>query len=221
MRDPGFAPTVPVRRPLLAFNLPPSGSGTVDDLARKRWIASHILPLEGQARRWLIQHVRSLSTSDADDLIQESYCRIWTADIGSIQSPAAYLYVVLRNLLLQRSRHSKIVSMERMGEIEELSIPSEEPGLDRALSGRQELESVSAVVDALPDQCRRVFELRKLQGLSQRDVAGALGISERTVEKHLAKALARIMESRRHERKAEPNRYIASTKSDETRTEYD
>lgn len=165
----------------------------MDELARKRWIATHILPLEGQARRWLTQRVRRLSRSDVDDLIQESFYRIWMTDLSTIRTPAAYLYVILRNLLLQKSRHSKIVPMERMGDIDELSIPSDELGPDRRIAAREELERVSMIVDALPDQCRRVFELRKLQGLSQREVAERLGISERTVEKHLAKALGRVV----------------------------
>lgn len=194
----------------------------MDVLTRKRWITSHILPLEAQARRWLSQHVRSLSASDIDDLIQESYHRIWTAaDLSAIQAPAAYLYVVLRNLLLQRSRHAKIVPMERMGEIDELSIPSQEPGLDRIISARQELERLSRIVNGLPEQCRRVFELRKVQGLSQCEVADLLGISERTVEKHLAKALNRVMQWRRYEGSGDARHYAVSTKADGTRTERD
>jgi RNA polymerase sigma-70 factor (ECF subfamily) len=165
--------------------------------------------------------VRSLSGSDVDDLIQESYYRIWMADLSAIQTPAAYLYVVLRNLLLQRSRHARIVPMERMGEIEELSIPSEEPGPDRKISARQELERLDQIVDALPEQCRRVFELRKVQGLSQRETAAAIGISERTVEKHLAKALERIMQFKRRESATESRRGVWDAKNDGTRIERD
>jgi len=194
----------------------------VDFTARKRWIGRHILPLEGQARRWLSRHVRSLPPADADDLIQEAYCRIWSAaDLSAIQSPGAYLFVVLRNLLLQRSRHAKVVPMERMGEIDELSITSEEPGPERRISSRQELESLSRVVDALPDQCRKVFELRKIQGMSQREVAEALGISERTVEKHLAKAIGRVMEMRRHQGDRESRYDEPGTRSNDNRHERD
>ena len=131
---------------------------------RYHWIATHILPLETQARRWLSRHVRSLGPSDIDDLIQETYSRIWSADVSTVRAPRAYLYATLRNLLLEHARHSKIVPMERMGEIDELLIPSEEPGPERRIAARQELEQLRALLDTLPTQCRRVLELRKIHG---------------------------------------------------------
>jgi RNA polymerase sigma-70 factor (ECF subfamily) len=165
----------------------------LDEQAHYRWIASHILPLEVQARRWLSRHVRSLSQHDIDDLIQEAYSRIWTADPDTIARPRAYLFATLRNLILEQARHAQIVPMERMGEIDELRIPSDEPGPERRVAARQELERLKRLIVALPEQCRRVFELRKIEGHSQRDVAAKMGISERTVEKHLAKAVARML----------------------------
>lgn len=197
---------------------------TLDELARKRWIATHILPLEGQARRWLMQRVRRLSRTEVDDLIQEAFYRLWMTDLSTILAPGAYFYIILRNLLLQKSRHSKIVPMERMGDIDELSIPRDELGPDRRIAARQELERVSRLVDALPDQCRRVFELRKLHGLSQREVAEQLGISERTVEKHLAKALSRVTRregSGKHHAGTEPHPDVSSEKTDDGRHEHD
>src|SRR5687768_133423 len=106
-----------------------------------------------------------MSAADADDLIQEAYARVWVANFSAIASPRAYLYASLRNLLLEHARHSQIVPMERMGEIDELRIPSEEPGPERSVGARQELERLKALVKALPAQCRRTFELHKIQGL--------------------------------------------------------
>lgn len=168
--------------------------GRVDEVARHRWIATHILPLESQARRWLSRHVRSLSVSDADDLIQEAYSRLWETDFAAIRNPRAYFYAALRNLLLEQARYAQVVRMERMGEIDELRIPSNDPGPERRVGARQELERLKALAKALPAQCRRTFELRKIQGMSQREVAARMGISERTVEKHLAKALDRVLQ---------------------------
>jgi len=61
----------------------------MDDPSRHRWIGTRILPLEVEARRWLARHVRSLTAADVDDLIQESYSRIWSADLRTIRKPRA------------------------------------------------------------------------------------------------------------------------------------
>jgi len=87
------------------------------------------------------------------------------------------------------------VPMERLGEIEALRIPSEEPGPERQVTARQELERLERIVESLPEQCRQAFRLQKFRGLSQREIAAAMSISEKTVEKHLANALVRVLKS--------------------------
>lgn len=164
----------------------------MDRDARLRWIASHILPLEPEVRGWLRSHARTLGAADVDDLIQEAYARLWSAELHGVAQPRAYLYAVIRNLLAERARRARIVPLERMGELDALRIISEEPGPERRASARQELDRLLQAVGALPAQCRRAFELCKFDGLSQRQIAAAMGIAEKTVEKHLAKALSRV-----------------------------
>jgi RNA polymerase sigma-70 factor (ECF subfamily) len=160
--------------------------------ARLRWIASHILPLESELRGWLRGHARTLGAADIDDVLQEAYARLWTAELCSVRQPRAYFYVVVRHLLAERARRARIVPMERMGEMEALRILSDEPGPERRVGSRQELERLLRAVGELPAKCRRAFELCKFDGLSQRQIAAVMGIAEKTVEKHLAKALARV-----------------------------
>jgi DNA-directed RNA polymerase specialized sigma24 family protein len=66
------------------------------------------------------------------------------------------------------------------------------------------------VIARLPAQCRRAFELRTFDGLSQREIANAMGISEKTVEKHLAKALVRVMSGMEEASRAMGTRFSAS-----------
>lgn len=167
----------------------------VDQRARHRWIAAHILPYEAEVRGWLRRRVHTLSRADADDLIQEAYARLWLADFSKVVNGRGYLYAVVRNLLLEHARRARIVPMERLGEIEALCIPHEDPGPERQVTARQELERVVAIIDALPEQSRRAFRLQKFGGLSQREIAQAMKISEKTVEKHLAGALRRLLEA--------------------------
>jgi RNA polymerase sigma-70 factor (ECF subfamily) len=167
----------------------------LDDPAQHHWVASHILPHEGEVRGWLRRHVRTLNTQDIDDLLQEAYARLCAAEYAHITNGRSYLFAVIRNLLLEQARHARIVPMERLGEIDALLIPSEEPGPYRRVSARQELERLERVVAELPEQCRRAFQLQKFQGLSQREIAGEMNIAEKTVEKHLAVALVRVLDA--------------------------
>ena len=178
---------------------------TLDDLARDHWIAAHILPLEGEVRGWLRRHVYSLASADADDLIQEAYSRLWDADFAHIHNGRGYFYATIRNLLLEHARRARIVPMERLGEIEALRIPSEEPGPERQVTARQELERLLMIVEGLPEQCQQAFRLQKFHGLSQREIAQEMNISEKTVEKHLASALVRVLKARALEEQAGTN----------------
>lgn len=164
----------------------------MQDHDRLRWVATHILPLEGEVRSWLRLHASSLNASDVDDLIQEAYARLWKAKFSEVTHARAYFYTIVRNLLAEWARRARVVPMERMGEIEALRIISDEPGPERRISARQELERLLQIIATLPKQCRRAFQLRKFDGLSQREIASVMGITEKTVEKHLAKALLRI-----------------------------
>ena len=171
----------------------------MDERARHQWVAAHILPHEAEVRNWLRRHVGSLSEADRDDLLQEAYSRLWSIDFAGIRNGRSYLFTVVRNLLQEQARRARIVPMERLGEIEALLIPNEEPGPERRVMARQELEQLERIIDSLPDQCRRAFQLQKLGGLSQKEIAREMSISEKTVEKHLATALLRVLDALREE----------------------
>src|SRR3546814_4149962 len=66
---------------------------------------------------------------------------------------------------------------------------------DRHARACQELRRIGALIAALPAKCREAFVLRKVQGLSQREIAGRMRISENTVEKHVGKGLRLLMRS--------------------------
>lgn len=165
-----------------------------NDIGRARWIAACILPYEAELRSWLKHHVGLLTPADADDLIQEVFARILAADYSTIRNPRAYLYATMRHLLRENARRNRIVSIDLLGRVESLNLISEEPGPDRHVGARQELERVRAIVAQLPAQCRRVFILRKLQGLSHGEIAEQMGITQKTVINHLTRALMKISE---------------------------
>jgi RNA polymerase sigma factor (sigma-70 family) len=186
----------------------------LDEQARHRWIAAHILPHEGEVRGWLRRRAHTLTAADADDLVQEAYSRLWLADFTSIGNGRSYFYSIVRNLVLEHVRRARIVPMERLGEIEALRIPSDEPGPERQVTARQELERLEHIVGGLPEQCQRAFRLQKFRGYSQRDIAKEMNISEKTVEKHLANALLRVLKALTQE---EPDSIAHSGAADASR----
>lgn len=62
----------------------------------------------------------------------------------------------------------------------------------RVVEGRQRLRALAAGIGALPPRCRDVFFLHRFEGLTQREIAGKLGISAKNVEAHLARAMLHL-----------------------------
>ena len=62
------------------------------------------------------------------------------------------------------------------------------------MAGAEDLQLLILAIQSLPSKCRRVFTLRKIYGLSQREVANNLGISEHTVEAQCSNGIRKCTE---------------------------
>jgi RNA polymerase sigma factor (sigma-70 family) len=161
---------------------------------RHQWIADHILPWEAEVRRWLGRYTRTLRADDIDDLIQEAYARLWSADFTRIRDGRTFLYSVVRNVLQDQLRRARVVQIECVAEIDALDI-DEAPGPERLVSAHQQYEQLLRVLKKLTPQRLAVYQLRKFEGLSLREIALRLGIAEKTVENLLGLAQAQVMKA--------------------------
>lgn len=176
------------------------------------WVGTEILPHEADVRAWLR---RTLDPEDLEDVIQETYCQIaGLHDVSHIRSGRAYFFTAARSIVLMRLRRQRIVSIESVTEIDSLSIVGDEPSPERVAAGRRELARVRKLIEGLPDRCRRIFELRKIEGLSQRDVAQTLGLSEHIVENDVCKGLKLILQAIADDEKG-PDEAMARTEQDD------
>lgn len=156
---------------------------------RAAWLGRHIFPHEASLRQWLSRRPVSVGM-EIDDVVQEAYAILAGLErVDHIRNPRNYLFEVAKSVILQALRRSRVVTIDSLMGAEILTIPEDAPSPESVAADRQELSHVSALIGALPLRCREVFTLRKLQGMSQRDVAHQLGIAESTVEKHMIKAL--------------------------------
>lgn len=160
--------------------------------ARSAWLAQHILPHEPALRAWLRR--RRIEGLETDDVVQETYAVLAALPaVGHIGSPRAYAFQTAQSLVLRHLRRARIVRIDAIGDIEALTTALDEPSPERQTSAREELRRVWILINKLPAKCREAFLLRKIEGLSQRQIAERMGISESTVEKHIGRALRTLM----------------------------
>ena len=134
---------------------------------------------------------------EIEDIVQEAYVRVCQVEEKSeIRAPRAYLYRAVRNLALDHvkraeSRLTDCLGDEADGTLAEAGL-YENDTLQQVASN-EEFSLFCDAVRHLPVQCRRAFVLRKVYGYSQREIATELGLSESTVEKHIALGMKRCL----------------------------
>ncbi len=157
------------------------------------WFTEHVQVHQEPLRAWLRGRFPVLA--DPDDIVQESLTRVWRARVaGPIQSPKALLFTTAQNIALDQLRRRQVAYLEPVAEMAELFVYEEGPTPADTTAKNQELEFLTQAIQSLPDRCRQVLTLRKIYGLSQKEIASQLGIAEHTVEAQVANGMRRCAE---------------------------
>jgi len=164
----------------------------VDD-SLNNWFAREILVHESALMRYLLRSW--FRREEIHDLRQEIYVRVYEAAAKTRPAmPKSFMFTTARHLMTDRLRRGRVVSIEAVGDIDALNVLIDEISPERRLGARQELKRLTDAFDRLPDRCREVVWLRRVEELSQKAVAARMGISEKTVEKQVAKGARLIAE---------------------------
>ncbi|MCR5077083.1 MAG: sigma-70 family RNA polymerase sigma factor [Prevotella sp.] len=120
----------------------------------------------------------------AEDIVQDCFVRMWE---HQPRNPKAFLYAAVRNACIDRLRKANpfltdVEPADLVGTI------SDEEAQERSVD---EAELWTAI-DSLPSRCREIFLMSKRDGMRYREIAEELGLSEKTVEHQIAKALSRL-----------------------------
>ena len=122
------------------------------------------------------------------------------------ERPEALLYVTARRLAINRLKRRSISPFAR-DTVNAETAAATTPGVVQLVMARQELEQLEAAIAQLPEGCRAVLLLRKIELLSHQEIARKLGIAVSTVEKQHARALRLL----RHALLTEPA-HVATTR---------
>jgi RNA polymerase sigma factor (sigma-70 family) len=165
----------------------------VDNPARRNWhspVLRSFLRHESFLKRFIRRYLPQ--QEDVDEVMQESFLRAYTAECSRpIERPKSFLFQIARNEALDRLRRKSHQITDYIDDLASLDVPEDGPGVDEQVEHRQRVALFCEAVATLPVQCRKAFLLRKVYGLSHREVADELGIAVSTVEKHQATALQR------------------------------
>lgn len=160
----------------------------MDDDSLDDWFIREILVHEEALVSFLLR--RWPNRPDVYDLRQDIYVRVYEAAAKARPpAPRAFLFTTAANLLVDRLRRRRVIAIDAVGDVEDLNVVVEEVSPERRISAHEELRRLAQAIDLLPPRCREVVWLRRVAELPQKEVAKRLGITEKSVEKHVMKGM--------------------------------
>lgn len=129
----------------------------------------------------------------AKDLVQETFMRTWQtlSEGATIENLRAFLYRVLTNAIIDETRRKKAVSLDTM--IEEGFSPADERATELVYE-RTVIRETYKLLATLPDEYRLPLVMRHLDGLSPREIAEILGVTENVVSVRINRAINKLRE---------------------------
>jgi RNA polymerase sigma-70 factor (ECF subfamily) len=145
------------------------------------WVITHFLPFEAELRN-VLRRVCG-RPEEVDDVIQDVYSRVLDCrTLAHVREPKAFLVQTAKNLLTDKLRREAVVRIDAVANLEDLDVPGDSPDPERIAMARAELKWVIGLIANLPARCKAVFRARRIYGMSQKETAETVGISEELVE---------------------------------------
>jgi RNA polymerase sigma factor (sigma-70 family) len=180
------------------FEKPRHAGEGISASALKAWFIREVFPLETALMQFLQHYWRN--ESDIADLRQEVYLRVYEAAKAQRPDPVRpFLFTVAKNLIIDRVRKEHVVPIEAMADLDALEIASETPTPERCATIRDELRRLQAALDCLPPRCREALILARVEGLSGREIAARMGVTESTVSHYLKRGVQSLANALRVE----------------------
>jgi RNA polymerase sigma-70 factor (ECF subfamily) len=125
----------------------------------------------------------------AEEIVQNVFFKVWEKrELLEIEtSPKAYLYKAVYHDCLNYLKHKKVKSAHAMHVVRHASDKIE--NTSGKVLMRELKEKIQAAMNELPEQCRTIFQMSRFEGLKYQEIADEMGLSVKTVENQMGKAL--------------------------------
>lgn len=133
----------------------------------------------------------------AEDITQQTYIKFWEnrEKIDIDNSPKSYLYTIAYNSFLD----SKKREQKERSYIDQLHRAAIEEETNEKEKLELKLERLQKVIESLPEKCKKILIMNKMEGLKYKEIADRLDISVKTVESQMRIAFQKIRESFKNE----------------------
>jgi len=131
---------------------------------------------------------------EAEEIVQQVFFKLWerNENLSLTGSVSAYLYRAVHNESLNYLKHQKVRSNHQLHVAYSMKNEVEHPA-KKIITGELE-KKIHTALNELPEQCRTIFQMSRFDELKYREIADKLGISVKTVENQMGKALKLLRE---------------------------
>lgn len=146
-------------------------------------------------RQALLRYVRRLmgSKEGCEDIVQEALLRTFERS-QRVTEPRAFAFTVARNLTADRQRHLRLAKTDTLGDLSDSPVMATQDTVEGTVLEQEESKLLREAIEQLSPQCRTAFTLRLLEGRPYKEIAQQMGLSPKTVENHIARALRETQE---------------------------
>ena len=129
----------------------------------------------------------------AKDIVQEAFVILWTnrESIDTSKSPKSYIFFVARNIFIDHYRKEKR-DLQFLIELKETALSEQMENDTEEI--KQRIEKMKRMIENLPEKCKIILKLSKIEGLNCQEIANHLNISPKTVESQMRIAFNKIRE---------------------------
>ncbi|MDO6489373.1 RNA polymerase sigma factor [Colwellia sp. 6_MG-2023] len=137
-----------------------------------------------------------VNSQDVDDVCQETFLRTYKSSLkNEVLKPKSFMFRVAKNLIVSDFRKASTQLNEYVEDIDLVDVNLDLDTLESNVVAQEKLGVMCEAIASLPNKCRQAVVMRKVYGLSTKDIAKRMNISTITVSNYITKGMCAYNEA--------------------------